>query len=35
VKAAWAAAYGLLAGIMRDAANAANDTTAPTQRAVA
>jgi hemoglobin-like flavoprotein len=35
VKAAWAAAYGLLAGVMRDAANAANDTTAPTQRAVA
>jgi hemoglobin-like flavoprotein len=38
LKAAWAAAYDLLAGVMRDAtkaASAANDTTAPTQRAVA
>ena len=35
VKAAWAAAYTLLAGVMRDAAKAANDTTIPTQHAVA
>jgi hypothetical protein len=29
------AAYALLAGVMREVANAANDMTAPTQRAVA
>jgi hemoglobin-like flavoprotein len=32
---AWTAAYALLAGVMREVANAANDMTAPTQRAVA
>jgi hemoglobin-like flavoprotein len=35
VKAAWAAAYALLSGVMREAAEAANDTTAEAQRAVA
>jgi hemoglobin-like flavoprotein len=35
VKAAWAAAYALLSGVMREAAEAANDTTAEARRAVA
>lgn len=35
VKAAWAAAYALLSGVMREAAKAANDTGAETRRAVA
>ncbi|MDX1575071.1 MAG: globin family protein [Kiloniellales bacterium] len=34
-EAAWAAAYGLLSGVMREAAGAANDTAAEARREVA